>query len=127
METARKCAAPVVEQARGAEVGTIAFGSTHHAMGEARDQLRAEGLATSYLLVKAYPFSKEVRRFVETHERVYVVEQNHDPQMAALLKMEYPDLAPRLRSILKYDGLPIDAQSVIDGLRSGERMEAVAR
>ena len=77
--------------------------------------------------MKAYPFSKEVRRFVEAHERIYVVEQNRDAQMAALLKMEYPDLAPRLRSVLHYDGLPIDAQSVIEGMRSGERMEAVAR
>ena len=127
-ETARELVpAPVLDRARGAEVGVIAFGSTHHAMGEARDRLREEGLATSYLLVKAYPFSKEVRRFVEAHERIYVVEQNRDAQMAALLKMEYPDLAPRLRSVLHYDGLPIDAQSVIEGIRSGERMEAVAR
>src|SRR5882672_8057393 len=125
-ETARDLVpAPVLDRARGAEVGVIAFGSTHHAMGEARDRLREEGLTTSYLLVKAYPFSKEVRRFVEAHERIYVVEQNRDAQMAALLKMEYPDLAPRLRSVLHYDGLPIDAQSVIEGLRSGERMEAV--
>ena len=127
-ETARELVpAPVLDRARGAEVGVIAFGSTHHAMGEARDRLREEGLTTSYLLVKAYPFSKEVRRFVEAHERIYVVEQNRDAQMAALLKMEYPDLAPRLRSVLHYDGLPIDAQSVIEGMRSGERMEAVAR
>jgi 2-oxoglutarate/2-oxoacid ferredoxin oxidoreductase subunit alpha len=127
-ETARDLVpAPVVDPARGAEVGVVAFGSTHHAMAEARDRLRADGLATSYLLVKAYPFSKEVRRFVEAHERIYVVEQNRDAQMAALLKMEYPDLAPRIRSILHYDGLPIDARSVIEGLRSGERMELAAR
>jgi hypothetical protein len=41
--------------------------------------------------------------------------------------MEFPDLAPRIRSILHYDGLPIDAQSVIDGMRAGERMEVAAR
>jgi 2-oxoglutarate/2-oxoacid ferredoxin oxidoreductase subunit alpha len=127
-ETARELMpAPVVEQARGAEVGMVAFGSTHHAMGEARDRLRADGLATSYLLVKGYPFSKEVRHFVEAHERIYVVEQNRDAQMAALLKMEYADLAPRIRSILHYDGLPIDARSVIEGMRSGEQMEVAAR
>jgi 2-oxoglutarate ferredoxin oxidoreductase subunit alpha len=127
-ETARDLVpAPLLDQARGAEVGVIAFGSTHHAMGETRDRLREEGLTTSYLLVKAYPFSNEVRRFVEAHERIYVVEQNRDAQMAALLKMEYPDLAPRIRSILHYDGLPIDARSVIEGIRSGERMEVAAR
>jgi len=127
-ETARDLVpAPVLDQARGAEVGVLAFGSTHHAMGEARDRLREEGLTTSYLLVKAYPFSNEVRRFVEAHERIYVVEQNRDAQMAALLKMEYPDLAPRFRSILHYDGLPIDARSVIEDMRAGERMEVAAR
>jgi 2-oxoglutarate/2-oxoacid ferredoxin oxidoreductase subunit alpha len=118
---------PIVDAVRGADVGMIAFGSTHHAMGEARDRLRDEGLATSYLLVKSYPFSKEVRRFAETHERIYVVEQNRDAQMASLLRMEFPDLAPRFRSILHYDGLPIDAQSVIDGMRAGERTEVAAR
>src|SRR5438093_2823296 len=49
-ETARELVpAPVLDQSRGAEVGVIAFGSTHHAMGEARDRLRGEGLTTSYL------------------------------------------------------------------------------
>ena len=127
-ETARGLVPPpIVETATGAEVGLIAFGSTHHAMREAREQLRPDGLATSYLLLRAYPFSKEVRRFVESHERIYVVEQNRDGQMAALLKMEYPDLGARIRSVLHYNGLPIDAASVFDGVRAGERMEVAAR
>jgi 2-oxoglutarate ferredoxin oxidoreductase subunit alpha len=128
LETARGLVpVPAVEGTPGAEVGLVAFGSTHHAMREARDALSRDGLKTSYLLLRAYPFSKEVRRFAESHERVYVVEQNRDAQMAALLKMEYPDLAARFRSILHYDGLPIDAAAVVDGIRSGERMEVAAR
>ena len=127
-ETARGLVpAPIVDSTAGAEVGLVAFGSTHHAMREAREQLRGDGIKTSYLLLRAYPFSKEVRRFVESHDRIYVIEQNRDAQMAALLKMEFPTLSARLRSILHYDGLPIDAASVIDGVRSGERMEVVAR
>ena len=117
--------APFVEKAQGAEVGLIAFGSTHHAMDETRDKLRTEGTPTSYLLLRAYPFPEEVDRFVRGHKRVYVVEQNRDAQMAALLRMEYPELAPRIRSVLHYDGLPIDAESILNGVRSAERPSEV--
>jgi 2-oxoglutarate ferredoxin oxidoreductase subunit alpha len=55
-----------------------------------------------------------VKKFLETCERVYVVEQNRDAQMASLLRMEYPELSTKLRSVLHYDGLPIDAQSIVD-------------
>jgi hypothetical protein len=34
--------------------------------------------------------------------------------------MEYPELASKLRSILHYDGLPIDAQSIVDQVRERE-------
>ena len=127
-ETARGLVpAPTIDAVPGAEVGLIAFGSTHHAMREARDVLRQDGLQTSYALVRAYPFSKEVRRFVESYERIYVIEQNRDAQMAALLKMDMPHLAPRLRSVLHYDGLPIDAATIVDGVRSLERALVAAR
>jgi 2-oxoglutarate ferredoxin oxidoreductase subunit alpha len=126
-ETARTLVpAPLVETDPGADAGLIAYGSTHHAMGEARDRLREEGMPTAYLLLRAYPFSKEVRLFAESRERIYVVEQNRDAQMTSLLRMEYPDLAARFRPILHYDGLPIDAQTIVDGVRSKERVE-VAR
>ncbi|HEX5031460.1 MAG TPA: 2-oxoacid:acceptor oxidoreductase subunit alpha [Candidatus Eisenbacteria bacterium] len=117
--------APFIEKAQGAEVGLIAFGSTHHAMDETRDRLRTEGTPTSYLLLRAYPFPEEVERFVRGHKRVYVVEQNRDAQMAALLRMEYPELAPRIRSVLHYDGLPIDAESILKGVRAAERPSEV--
>jgi len=103
----------------------IAFGSTHHAMDETRDKLRAEGMPTSYLLLRAYPFPEEIERFIRGHQRIYVVEQNRDAQMAALLRMEYPELAPRIRSVLHYDGLPIDAESILNGVRAIERPSEV--
>jgi 2-oxoglutarate ferredoxin oxidoreductase subunit alpha len=127
-ETARTLVpAPVLDE-RGGRVGIIAYGSSHWAVIEARDLLRSEsGVETDYLLLKALPFSEAVASFVARHERIYVVEQNRDAQMAALLRMEYPQWAGRFRSILHYDGLPIDAQTVIDGVRSRERAEVAAR
>ena len=119
--------APLVETVPGAGIGLVAYGSTHHAMAETRDRLRADGLPSSYLLLRAYPFPEEVERFLRGHERVYVVEQNRDAQMASLLKMEYPELAGRIRSVLHYDGLSIDAESVLSGIRTSERAEVTTR
>jgi 2-oxoglutarate ferredoxin oxidoreductase subunit alpha len=127
-ETARTLVpAPVVERAPGAEIGILAFGSSHWAVVEARDILAAEGLKTNYLLLKAIPFSKEVRSFLESCDRIYVVEQNRDGQMASLLKMEYPGLAVKLRSILHYNGLPIDARTIVDQVKNREREGVLAR
>ncbi len=86
------------------------------------DQLRREkGLQTDYLRIRAFPFSQEVRAFVERHPRVYVVEQNRDGQLAALLKLDLPaELTPRLRSLAHIPGLPLDARSVTDEISEKE-------
>jgi 2-oxoglutarate/2-oxoacid ferredoxin oxidoreductase subunit alpha len=127
-ETARSfMPPPVVDRVPGAEVGILGFGSSHWAIVEARDLLSADGLKTSYLLLKAVPFTKDVRSFIEAYDRVYVVEQNRDAQMMSLLTMEYPDLATKLRPILHYDGLPIDAESVVERIKERERVEVLTR
>ena len=94
---ARRCAAP---GAPGS--GVIAYGSSDPAVRESQDQLRAEaGLETDYLRVRAWPFSRAVLDFVAAHDRIYVVEQNRDGQLAALLKLDLAagagDPAPRGR------------------------------
>jgi len=113
--------APAVEES-GARVGIIAYGSTHHAVVEARDQLRDElELATDYLRVRAYPFAPEVLAFVERHERVYVVEQNRDGQLHALLALDVrPELAVRLKSVARITGLPLDARTVSEAIAALE-------
>jgi 2-oxoglutarate ferredoxin oxidoreductase subunit alpha len=108
--------APIIETAPNAEIGIIAFGSSHWALMESRDQLRDEHkLATDYLRIRAYPFANEISDFVRSHKRVYVVEQNRDAQMLSLLKLDLDnELLPKLRSVAKLDGLPLDARSVTD-------------
>ena len=114
-ETAKQLVpAPVIEEADGAEVGIIAYGSSHWAVVESRDQLEQAGVRTGYLLLRALPFTAEVKRFVQRYRRVYVVEQNRDAQMAELLRVETGVDRDRLRSALHYTGLPIDARSVTD-------------
>jgi 2-oxoglutarate/2-oxoacid ferredoxin oxidoreductase subunit alpha len=99
-------------------IGIIAYGTSHWAILESRDQLRNEyKVETDYLRVRAYPFTSEVEAFIEQHDRVYVVEQNRDAQMQSLLKLDIkPELVTRLRSIAHIHGLPLDARSVTDEL-----------
>ena len=118
-ETARNwMPAPVVEINRKASIGIIAFGTTHWAIIESRDQLSTEAdLQTSYYRVCAYPFRTALASFIERHERVYIVEQNRDAQMLSLMKLDLPvELTGRLRSVLHYAGNPIDARTVTDSI-----------
>jgi 2-oxoglutarate ferredoxin oxidoreductase subunit alpha len=114
--------APVVEIMANAEVGIMAFGSSHWAVRESRDQLRDEHkLATDYLRIRAYPFAHDIADFVRAHKRVYLVEQNRDAQMCSLLKIDLDgELVAKLRSVARLDGLPMDARSVTDEIASME-------
>ena len=115
-ETARSFVPrPEVETGKS-KIGIIAYGTSHWAILESRDQLRKEyKTETDYLRLRAYPFTREVHDFIEKHERVYVVEQNRDAQMLSLLKMDVaPERIIRLRSIAHIHGLPLDARSVTD-------------
>jgi 2-oxoglutarate ferredoxin oxidoreductase subunit alpha len=107
----------------GSRIGVIGWGTTHWAIVESRDQLKDEqGLTTSYLRLRAYPFGPEVFEFIDSCDRVYVVEQNRDGQMLSLLKMECNTAQfAKLRSIRHYVGLPIDGRSVTTELLSQER------
>src|SRR6201987_4814674 len=101
-ETARSFVPrPEVVSTGKSKIGMIAYGTSHWAIIESRDQLFKEyNLETDYLRLKAYPFTREVHDFIASHERVYVVEQNRDAQMLSLLKLDIrPELTTRLRSI----------------------------
>jgi 2-oxoglutarate ferredoxin oxidoreductase subunit alpha len=115
-ETARTLVPkPYVEMVgSGGGVGLLAYGTTHWAIIESRDLLRSEeGLETSYLQLKAFPFRDEIWQFIDQCDRVYVVEQNRDGQMLNLLKLSAtPERVAKLRSIRYYGGLPIDGRTI---------------
>jgi 2-oxoglutarate/2-oxoacid ferredoxin oxidoreductase subunit alpha len=122
-ETARKLVpAPVVVKNNGAKIGFLAYGSTDFALRESLDQIKKKYNAdVDYLRIRAYPFSHEIHDFVASHERVYIVEQDRDAQLASLLKLDLPaDQAVKLRSILHYNGLPIDALSITEEFATKE-------
>ena len=68
---------------------------------------------TGYLpAYEAFPLSPDVHDFIRRHVRVYVVDQNRDAQMLGLFRLECDaDQIGRLRSVLHYNGLPVDARA----------------
>jgi 2-oxoglutarate ferredoxin oxidoreductase subunit alpha len=119
---------PVVEERPGAKAGLLAFGTSHYGTAEGRDRLEREhGLPLDYLRLRALPLGDEARAWIERHDVVYVVEQNRDAQLAGLLREALPSCAARLVSVLQYDGLPLDATTVVDGVLAHARPEGGAR
>jgi len=108
--------APELRSHEDAEIGFVACGTSHYAVGESCDQLLAEyKIPASYLRLKAYPFSTELTDFIAAHQRVYVVDQNRDAQLLALMRLEMtPEQIAKLRSIKYYGGLPLDARTLTD-------------
>src|SRR2546425_2390812 len=105
----------------GAQVGIIAYGSSDPAVEEARVTLdKQRQLPTDYLRLRGLPIDVETKDFIANHKVVYVVEQNRDAQCASILRLECPEHATRLKSLLHYNGMPIDAQSIVDDLIAAE-------
>jgi 2-oxoglutarate ferredoxin oxidoreductase subunit alpha len=129
-QTARKdVPQPTVENHPEAEIGIIGFGTSHWAIVESRDQLTEEtDTNISYFRVRAYPFTPDLEEFIDRHKRIYVVEQNRDAQLAALMRLELtPERIAKLRNVLHYNGLPIDARSITDDILAQEGHEVAKR
>jgi 2-oxoglutarate ferredoxin oxidoreductase subunit alpha len=107
-------------------IGIIAYGSSDGAVLEALDQLEADGIHANYMRVRAFPFNGEVSAFIKNHDTVFVVEQNRDAQLRALLILETNTDAAKLIPVLHYNGMPIPSQCVVEGLSRHLKAEAVA-
>ena len=126
LETARGMVPkPAVEDRPGAVAGLLAFGTSHHGTVEARDRLASDlGVPLDYMRLRALPLPAEAREWISRHGVVYVVEQNRDAQLATVLKDEMPEHAARFVSVLQYDGLPLDATTVVDGVLAHREKES---
>ena len=101
-------------------IGVFACGTTHWPIEEARAVLHEKGIDFDYMRLRAFPFADSVLEFFAAHDRVYLVEENRDAQMAGMLRIEMPDVSSKIRSVLHYDGLPLDAQSVVEAILGHE-------
>ncbi|HNN15421.1 MAG TPA: 2-oxoacid:acceptor oxidoreductase subunit alpha [Giesbergeria sp.] len=103
--------------ARPTALGVIYFGSTSPAMQEALDVLEAAGVNLDAMRLRAFPFPDVVDQFIAAHEQVFMVEQNRDGQMHALLVNELQVDPARLIKVLHYDGTPITARFIAQAIQ----------
>ena len=97
----------------GADVGIVSIGGCHSAVLEAIDRLREQGIVADYMRIKSFPFSASVKEFLGTHHTVFVVEQNRDAQLRAMLAIETGVPRDAMTSVLDYGGMPLTANVVV--------------
>jgi len=107
---------PVFTLQPGAEVGLVTIGGCDAAVREAADRLRDQGVIVDVMRIRAFPFGSEVREFFDAHDRNFVIEQNRDAQLRALLAVELGIPRDSMTSILDYGGMPLTARVVVDGV-----------
>lgn len=125
-ETAKKYVPKPFIDDHKSKVGIIAYGSSDFPMQEARDILNSQGIPTDYLRLKALPFTAELESFIQTHERLYVIDQNRDGQMHMILRTEYPQVAHKMTSLCHYDGNPIAADNIFGPIFEIEKQKGHA-
>jgi len=126
-----KTAADLVPQpifrkaAEPTRLGVIYYGSTTPAMREALDVLDKNGDHVDAMRLCAFPFPESVRQFIAEHDKVFVVEQNRDAQMRAMLINELEVNPAKLVRVLHYDGTPITARFIIRNIHDSVQKETV--
>ena len=121
---ARSVPAPIVRTTPGAKLGILTIGGCHAACSEALDILGREGIAVDYMRVRGFPFSDDVRAFLDAHEVTFVVEQNRDAQLRSMLLLETGVAPEKMESVRYYGGFPMSAHHVISGVKA--RLEKAA-
>jgi 2-oxoglutarate ferredoxin oxidoreductase subunit alpha len=113
-ETAKELVpGPVIEKAvQPTKAGVLWYGSTGAPMAEALASLEKRGIHLDRCRVRAFPFAEAIADFVAEHDRVFVVEQNRDAQLRALLVNECGIAPEKLVAVLHYDGAPLTSRFV---------------
>ena len=89
-------------------------------MQEALDYLQEDGCKLNYLRLRSLPPVQEVLDFIRDNEKVYVLENNRDGQMHAILSLEVPQKASDLISVAHIDGLPLSAEWIRESILQEE-------
>ena len=123
---ARAVPAPEFHLQAGAEVGIVSVGGCHGAVLEAVHRLKAQGIPVDYMRVRGFPFDTPVADFLRRHKTVFVVEQNRDAQLRALLTLETGVPRDQMTPVLDYGGLPLTARRVVDAVAQHVHQGTVA-
>ena len=97
---------------KNTRLGIVYFGANSPAVLEALELLERDGIKINALRIKAFPFSPEIAAFCESHDTLFVVEQNRDAQMRSLLMTEIDVPGGKLIRTLNYEGMPMTAAFV---------------
>ena len=102
----------VYQESNQSKVGVIFFGTSTDSSLEALDYLRSDGIETDALRIKAFPFNDTVKDFVDSHDTVFIVEQNRDAQLRQLVINEFETNPAKLVPVLEYGGMAITAANI---------------
>jgi 2-oxoglutarate/2-oxoacid ferredoxin oxidoreductase subunit alpha len=108
--------APEFHLQANANVAIVSVGGCHAAVLEAIDRLREQGIVADYMRIRAFPFSSSVKTFIDSHSQVFVVEQNRDAQLRAMLAIETGVPRDSMIPVLDYGGMPLTAKVVINAI-----------
>jgi 2-oxoglutarate ferredoxin oxidoreductase subunit alpha len=115
---------PVVEKAAASTRAAIVwYGSTGAPMAESLAALEKQGIHLDRMRIRAFPFADAIPEFVAAHDHVFVVEQNRDAQLRALLINECGLAPDKLIPVLHYDGNPLTARFIENEI--GEKARAL--
>jgi 2-oxoglutarate ferredoxin oxidoreductase subunit alpha len=120
-ETAKELvpAPEIFNAASTAVAGVVFFGTSSYAAMEALDLLAADGVHLDAMRPKAFPFGREFADFIDSHDRLFVIEQNRDAQFRSLMLIELGVDAAKLIPVLNYDGMPITADNIFRQIKKG--------
>lgn len=118
-ETAKKIVpAPEFYQTENnSKYGVLFFGTSTYAAEEAIELLKDEGITLDAMRVRAFPFGAEFAEFIESHEKIFVIEQNRDAQFKSLMMIELGTNPEKLVSVLNFDGMPITADNILKRIK----------
>jgi 2-oxoglutarate ferredoxin oxidoreductase subunit alpha len=105
---------PEIRYSKSNKIAIVSVGSCDGAVKESLEKLEEDDIRVNYCRIKAFPFGDSVRKFLDNHEQVYVVEQNRDAQLRSLLILDLEIDPARLVPVLHYDGMPLNARFVTE-------------
>jgi 2-oxoglutarate ferredoxin oxidoreductase subunit alpha len=117
--TAKNIVSPpqVYQEKNNSKNGILFFGTSQYSAEEAMDMLKEENTVVDAIRVRAFPFNKIIEDFINSHDKIFVIEQNRDAQMRSLLMIELNANPEKLVSVLNYDGMPITADNIVNQMK----------
>jgi len=100
------------------EIGIIGSGFTYGPIMEAMERLKNENINVQFLQLRTlWPLDEEgIKSFIDSCEKVIIVEQNAQGQLANVIKMFYPN-HDKIESLKRYDGLGFTPKDIVDKVK----------